>query len=216
MAIHCKVTCRPAGRQVVVSARNFTAKKRGQSHILTLSLSPPPRRQQIRQTRSRPHLQPGGNPLQRHMPAGRQVVVSSRNFTASFNFDLSPFFRAASSAFVHPSLASPARTSHCVRLRHPTFDIRHSHFPSAALSACATHRQAVEPCRVSNIGRQSAICNLKSAIKRSVAPRPAWRQTTPNPGHRGWLPAGRHDSSRLSRRSSERRWMVNRTGILNA
>jgi len=83
----------------------------GQSHILTLSLSPPPRRQQIRQTRSRPHLQPGGNPLQRHLPAGRQVVVSARNFTASFNFDLSPFFRAARAASLHPSLASPSRTS---------------------------------------------------------------------------------------------------------
>jgi len=68
--------------------------ERGQSHILTLSLSPPLRGQQIRKTRARPHLQPGGNPLQRHLPAGRQVVVSARNFTASFNFDLSPFFRA--------------------------------------------------------------------------------------------------------------------------
>jgi len=35
--------------------------------------------------------------------------------------------------------------------------------------------------------------------------------------HRGrWLPVGRRDSSRLSRRSSKRRWMVNRARILNA
>jgi len=192
------------------------ASKRGQSHILTLSLSPPPRRQQIRKTRARPHLQPGGNPLQRHLPAGRQAGRRLRpQLHGQLQLRLVTVlprgqFRLRPSQLGKPCAHQPLRPS-------STSDIRYSTFPSAALSACATHRQAVEPCRVSNIGRQSAICNLKSAIKRSVAPPSAWRQTTPNPGHRGrWLPAGRHDSSRLSRRGSERRWMVNRTGILNA
>ena len=47
--------------------------------------------------------------------------------------------------------------------------IRHSHFPSAALSACGTHRQAVEPRRVGALGR-----NLQSAI-RALKSSEAWR-----------------------------------------